>query len=176
MIRLIAILAAAACAYAQSNPVLAQFERLMGQPKDVVNTLVNFPWRLDPPDEFPGLKQVAPGQTIRIASVEQPLHSNPPRKHWENEDATVWVDLVSFSEPDGASQLLRSARQPHSGYHWPNQLLLFSGTRNRSKEALGAALISGSGALLNVGLSTPRSAVFKPLWKTWPVVCSIRPT
>jgi hypothetical protein len=155
MIRLIAMLGVAACAHGQSNPVLAQFERLMGQPKDVVNALVNFPWRLDQPDDLPGLRQAASGQTMRIASVEQPLQSVRRWKHWESEDSTIWVDLVNFSNPDGASQLLRSARQRHSGYHWDNQLLLFSGTGNRNKEALGTALIGGSGALLNVGLKLP---------------------
>jgi hypothetical protein len=33
--------------HAQSNPVAAQFERLMGEPKELVNVLVNLPWNSD---------------------------------------------------------------------------------------------------------------------------------
>lgn len=134
------------------NPVSAQFERLMGQPKEVVNYLANFPWKAELPDELPGLRQVSTGQNIRIASVEQPASAHSMWKHWAGEDGAVWVDLIKFSEPYGASETLQSARQVHSGYRWANQLLLFSGTGDSRKEAIGTALIAANGSLLNVGL------------------------
>lgn len=150
MLRLIVLFGIAACAYGQSNPVLAQFERLMGAPKNIVHALLDFPWKADLPDELPGLHTAARDRDIRIASVVQPLGPYSRWTHWENEDGTVWVDLATFSEPGRAAQLLRSARQPHSGYHWDNQLLLFSGTGDRRREAVGATLIR-DGALLNIG-------------------------
>ena len=61
---------------AQQNPVAAQFERLMGQPKEIVNNLVNFPWKVEPLDELTGFRRVDPGQSIRIGSVEKPARSH----------------------------------------------------------------------------------------------------
>jgi hypothetical protein len=94
----------------QGNPVAAQFERLMGRPKEVVNYLVNFPWKAELPDELPGLRRVSSGQTIRIASVEQAVRAHSRWQRWESEDGNVWVDLVTFTERNGASETLRSAR------------------------------------------------------------------
>ncbi len=142
-------------AYCQSNPVSAQFERLLGQPKDLVNDLVNFPWRADLPGDLPDLRHVPPGESIRIASVQQPMREHSAWRRWESVDGAVWVDLVTVSGPFGASETLRAAGQPHSGYQWANQMLLFSGTGDRRKEALGAALIGGNGLLLNVGMKLP---------------------
>ena len=133
----------------------AQFERLMGQPKEVVGHLVNFPWNSESPDALPGFRRVPHGQTIRIVSVEKPVADPSRWTHWESEDGNAWVDLVGFANPHDAAETLRSAGQPHSGYHWANQLLLFSGTGDRRKEAVGAALIGGNGSLLNVGLKLP---------------------
>ena len=139
----------------QVNPVASQFERLMGQPKELVNDLVNFPWKADLPEELPGFRQVSHAQNIRIASVEQPARAHSSWKRWESEDGTAWIDLVHFTEPRGASETLQSAGQPNSGYRWANQILLFSGTGDRRKEAIGAALIAGNGLVLNVGLKLP---------------------
>ena len=137
---------------AQQNPVAAQFERLMGQPKEIVNNLVNFPWKVEPLEELTGFRRVDPGQSIRIGSVEKPARSHSQWQHWESEDGAAWVDLLTFTEPFEASQTLRRVRQPHSGYQWANQHLLFSGTGDRRKEAVAAALIAGNGCLLNLGL------------------------
>jgi carboxyl-terminal processing protease len=155
MFRLIALLCiAGSTAYTQTNPVIAQFERLMGQPKDVVGHLVNFPWKAGLPETLSGFRRVPFAQTIRIASMEKPVRDHSRWMHWESEDRNAWVDLIRFTESWGATETLRAARQPHSGYMWENQILLFSGTGDRSKEALGAALIGG-GMLLNVGLKLP---------------------
>jgi hypothetical protein len=48
--------------YAQGNPVAAQFDRLMGQPKELVNDLVSFPWNAQSPDALPGFRRVPHGQ------------------------------------------------------------------------------------------------------------------
>ncbi len=141
--------------WAQGNPVGAQFDRLMDQPKEVVGDLVTFPWIAEIPDSLPGFRKVPHGRTIRMVSVERPVEDFSQWRHWESEDGLAWVDLVSFAKPFTATQMLESARQPHSGYHWANQLLLFSGTGNRSKEAVGATLIAGNGFLLNAGLKLP---------------------
>jgi hypothetical protein len=117
----------------KATPVLAQFERLMGEPKNIVHALLDFPWKADLPDELPGLHTAAQDRAIRIASVEQPLGPYSRWTHWENEDGTVWVDLATFSELGRAAQPLLAARQPHSGYHWDNQLLLFSGTETAAE-------------------------------------------
>ncbi|HLK62398.1 MAG TPA: S41 family peptidase [Bryobacteraceae bacterium] len=143
------------CAAAQENPVLSQFERLMGQPKSLAASLVDLPWNAEPPETLPGFQRKPHGQTIRVVSVERPLEGASQWTHWESEDHLAWVDLVRFSTPYGASQLLQTARQPHSGYHWANQLLLFSGTGDLRKEAVGTTLIGSNGTLLNVGLQLP---------------------
>ena len=156
MLRLIGLFwFATAAVQAQGNPVAAQFERLMGQPKEVVNDLANFPWKTETPGELPGFRQVAAGPNIRIASVEQPSGDHSRWTHWESEDGNAWIDVVAFAMPYGASVTLQSARQPHSGYFMANQVLLFSGTGNRRKEAVGAALIAANGSLLNVGVKLP---------------------
>jgi carboxyl-terminal processing protease len=146
---------AGSAAQAQTNPVIGQFQRLMGEPKDVVGHLINFPWRASLPDALPGFRRVPSPKTIRIASVERPARDHSRWTHWESEDGNAWVDLIRFTESWGGTETLRASRQPHSGYIWENQTLLFSGTGDRSKEALGAAMIAGGGLLLNVGVKLP---------------------
>jgi hypothetical protein len=140
---------------AQDNPVAAQVERLMGQPKDSVNLLVNFPWKAESPDALPGFRRVPHGQTIRIVSVQKPVEDTTQWTHWESEDGLAWVDLVNFTNPYGAAATLQSARQLYSGYRSVNQLILFSGTGNLRREAVGATLIGANASLLNVGLRLP---------------------
>lgn len=154
-LRAIALLSlAAAAAHTQDNPLKSQFDRLMGQPKDVVNAIVNFPWKADPPQTIPGFHQAAPPDKLRIGSAETTPHDQSGWRHWESEDGSAWVDILTFSSPFGASQTL-NVHQAHSGYEWDNQHLLFSGTADLRKEALAAALISGNGKLLNIGLKLP---------------------
>lgn len=149
------VLAAGMAAYSQENPVAGQFERLMGQPKDLVNDLVNFPWRPAPLDGIRGFHAAEPGDKLRIASART-APRNPVRwQHWESDDGAAWLDLVTFREPYGATETLAANHQPHSGYEWANQHLLFSGTGDRKREALGAALISANGSLLNLGVQLP---------------------
>jgi hypothetical protein len=135
--------------------VAAQFDRLMGQPKELVSDLVSFPWNAESPNALLGFRRVPHGQRIRMASVEKPVRDSTQWVHWETEDGIAWVDLVGFSNANGAEQTLQSAGQPHSGYHWANQLLLFSGTGERAREAVGATLIAANGSLLNIGLKLP---------------------
>jgi hypothetical protein len=140
---------------AQTNPVMDQFNRLMGAPKHVTGMLLDYPWRANLPAELAGLRMVEHGPKIRIASVESPLSDVASWKRWESEDGTAWVDLVVFKESYTATEMIQSAHQRHSGYIWANQLLLFSGTGDRQKEALGAAVAATGGTLLNVGMRLP---------------------
>src|SRR5437016_7383685 len=72
------------------------------------------------------------------------------RKHDEHPD-----NLVDFSQAFGATQLLQSGHQPHSGYIEGNQLLLFSNQADAHREAVGDALIGPGQTLLNVGIQLP---------------------
>src|SRR6476660_4903114 len=99
LVGLVAFCGIAASAYGQSNPVLAQFERLMGEPKNIVHALLDFPWKADLPDELPGLHTAARDRAIRIASVEQPLGPYSRWTHWENEDGTVYQSQWSDQPP-----------------------------------------------------------------------------
>jgi len=140
---------------AQDFPLAQQFNFLMGDPKSAVNALINFPWIADSPGSLPGFTRQAPKDTIRIVSVETPIKDSTDWKHWESDDGSVWIDLVTFAHPAQAAALLKSAGQPHSGYHWQNQLLLISETQVESKDAVGTALITPAGAILNVGVKLP---------------------
>src|SRR5207237_8878146 len=76
------------------------------------------------------------------------------RKHDEHPD-----NLVDFSQAFGATQLLQSAHQPHSGYIEGNQLLLFSNQADAHREAVGDALIGPGQTLLNVGIHLPLASL-----------------
>src|ERR1051326_6387498 len=156
MHRLIAVLwIGGISATAQNNPVEAQFKRLMGEPKELASQLSSFPWKAELPDTFPGFKRVLPTDRIRIVSVEQNPREHSRWTRWDSADGAAWVDLIHFAEPYGVSVTLAAARQPHSGYIWDNQLLLFSGTGDSNKEAIGTALITSDGSMLNVGVKLP---------------------
>jgi hypothetical protein len=43
---------------AQTNPVMDQFNRLMGAPKHVTGMLLDYPWRANLPAELAGLRRV----------------------------------------------------------------------------------------------------------------------
>src|SRR5258708_30002413 len=117
MLRLATLLFLAGCvAHAQSSPLRTQFDRLMGQPQDVVGHLINFPWRADLPDTLPGFRRVPPGQTMRLAAVERPVRSHSQWTHWESDDGNAWVDLIRFTEPCGAAETIRAGRQTRSGH------------------------------------------------------------
>ena len=139
----------------QDNAVLGEFNRLMGDPKQLVGKLLDYPWKSDAPVELPGLRPVEHGPTIRIVSLQRPLTGFSSWRRWESEDGAVWVDLVSFPQPGLATEIVSSSRQPHSGFIGDNQLLLFSGTGDASKEAIGAAVATASGTLLNIGVKNP---------------------
>lgn len=137
---------------AEGFPLAVQLDYLMGIPKSTVNALVNFPWITGSPDSLSGFKRETTKGSLRIVSIETPVQESSDWKHWESDDGAVWIDLVTFAHPAQATTVLRAAGQPHSGYHWANQLLLFSGTGDENREAAGAALIAPTGALLNVGV------------------------
>src|SRR5437016_2425871 len=140
---------------ADSNPLIDQFNRLMGEPREIVGALVNYPWKAGRPESLDGLQRVPPGASIRIVSLELPLSEYARWAHWTSPDGALWIDLVDFSQAFGATQLLQSAHQPHSGYIEGNQLLLFSNQADAHREAVGAALIGPGQTLLNVGIQLP---------------------
>jgi C-terminal processing protease CtpA/Prc len=158
MLRLLALATVAMCASGQSDPFEAQYQRLMGEPKELVNILASFPWKSAPLADLPGLRPASPGQTIRIVSVERPMQSQTEWKHWQSADGAAWLDIATFSTPYGPLQVMGSARQPHSGYQGDTQLLLFSGTESRATEAVGTAFINGNGTLVNIGVKLGMAA------------------
>jgi C-terminal processing protease CtpA/Prc len=149
---MIFFLSMAHTAYAQTFPYEAQFRRLMGEPKEMVSAFIMYPWQDNVQVSLAELSNVPHGNVIRIASVERPASGYNRWSHWESADHTVWVDLLDFPLRDTATELLGSAGQTHSGYHWENQLLLFTNFCDADKDALGAALLGHSGQLLNVGI------------------------
>ena len=149
---MIFFLSMAHTAHAQTFPYEAQFRRLMGEPNETVSAFVMYPWQDNVQVSLAELNNVPHGDVIRIASVERPASGYNRWSHWESADHSVWVDLLDFPLRDAATELLGSAGQTHSGYHWENQLLLFTNLCDADKDALGAALLGHSGQLLNVGL------------------------
>lgn len=167
MLRLLCLVTCVAYVYAQENPVASQFDFLMSQPKSLVQALVNYPYNQSLPEALPGLNPSSTQGSIRIVSVQKPIEDYSHWKQWKSADGDAWVDLVKFKQPYAAASLLGSARQPHSGYYWGNQLLLFSGTGDASKEAIGTAFITLDGSLLNVGVKLPLAVNWsKPLSDT----------
>ena len=137
---------------AKDFPLAQQFNYLMGNPKSTVDALVNFPWIADSPESLPGFTRQAPRQTIRIVSVETSLQNTSNWSHWESDDGIVWIDLLTFVHPAQASALLKLRQPVYAGYHWANQLLLYSETQDANREAVGTTLITPTGAVLNVGV------------------------
>jgi carboxyl-terminal processing protease len=137
---------------AQTFSYEAQFKRLMGEPKEIVSALVIYPWRDGKPEPLNGLNEVPHSNTIRIVSVERTISDYSRWLHWNSQDGTTWVDIVDFPSRQAATELLQSTRQIYSGYHWGDQLLLFTNLCDSAKDAIGAALIGPSGYLLNVGI------------------------
>lgn len=167
MLRLLCFILCSVCGYAQGNPVASQFDFLMNQPKSIVQALVNYPYKQELPEALPGLNPSSAQGRIRIVSVQKPIDGYSRWKQWKSADGDVWVDLIRFKQPYAATALLGSARQPHSGYHEGNQLLLFSGTGDPDKEAVGAVFITPDGSLLNVGVKLPLAVSWsKPLSDT----------
>ena len=138
--------------HAQTLPYDAQFRRLLGEPTETVSALLTYPWKDNIQISPPGLNNTSHGELIRIVSAERPVSAYDRWSHWTNSDGTVWVDVVDFSSKTGAAELLSSADQPYSGYHWENQLLLFSNLCDSNKDAIGAAFISPAGQLVNIGI------------------------
>jgi C-terminal processing protease CtpA/Prc len=145
---------AAVGARSADNPVGAQFDRLMKEPKDLATCLTNFPWKDPAMQQLFGFHEAPPPEKLRIVSALVTPRPQPKWRHWESEDGAAWIDLLTFSEPSGASDALSRSHQPHSGYEWDNQHLLFSGTGNLQKEAVGAAIVQGR-RLLNLGMKLP---------------------
>lgn len=138
--------------HAQTFSYEPQFKRLMSEPKEIVSALVIYPWRDGNPASLNGLNEVPRGNTIRIVSVELPISDYSRWLHWSSSDGTTWVDVVDLPSRHAATELLRSAGQTHSGYHWESQLLLFTNLCDSGKDAVGTALVGPSGRLLNVGI------------------------
>jgi carboxyl-terminal processing protease len=131
----------------------AQFDHLMGDPKETVSALVLYPWKSEVQITLPGLSDAPHGDSIRMVSIERPVAGYTRWSHWNNADGTAWVDVVDFPSRFTAIDLLASASQLHSGYRWEDQLLLFTNLCDAGKDAVGAALIGPSGRLLNVGMT-----------------------
>src|SRR5215467_3694558 len=86
----------ASTARAQDFPYEAQFQHLMGEPKETASALVTYPWKGNPQLSIPELSNAPHGSSIRIVSVERPLSNFSRWSHWESADHTVWVDLLDF--------------------------------------------------------------------------------
>jgi carboxyl-terminal processing protease len=138
--------------YAQDFPYEAQLQRLMDEPNETVSALVIYPWRDDVRISLPGLNETPHGNSIRIVSAERPVSGYSRWSHWNSPDDTIWMDVLNFPSRDAATELLGSGAQLHSGYRWDNQLLLFTNLCDLDQDAVGAALISPTGHLLNVGI------------------------
>ena len=67
---------------ADSNPLIDQFNRLMGEPREIVGALVNYPWKAGRPESLDGFQRVPPGASIRIVSLELPLSEYARWAHW----------------------------------------------------------------------------------------------
>lgn len=143
--------------HAQSLPYDAQFHRLLGEPKETVSALLIYPWKDNVQVSPPGLDNTPHGDSIRIVSAERPVSGYDRWSHWTNSYGTVWVDVVDFSSKTGAAELLSSAHQRYSGYHWENQLLLFTNLCDSNKDAVGTAFISPAGQLVNIGIKLERA-------------------
>lgn len=145
-------LAVAFSIHAQTFPYDVQFDHLMGEPNETVNALVLYPWRNDLQISLPGLKTAPHGVSIRIVSAVVPVSGYSRWSHWSSSDDAFWVDILDFPARALAQALLQSAAQPNSGYRWENQLLLFTNRCDASKDAVGAAVVTPGGRLLNVGV------------------------
>lgn len=143
--------------HAQTLPYDAQFHRLLGEPKETVSALLIYPWKDNVQVSPPGLNNIPHGDSIRIVSAERPVSGYDRWSHWTNSYGTVWVDVVDFSSKTGAAELLSSAHQRYSGYHWENQLLLFTNLCDSNKDGVGTAFISPAGQLVNVGIKLERA-------------------
>ena len=150
-------LSMSAAVHAQTFPYEAQFQRLMGEPKETLSALLSYPWKDNVQVSPPGLNNTTHGETIRIVSAERPVSGYDRWSHWSNSDGTVWVDVVDFSSKTGAAELLSSANQRNTGYLWENQLLLFTSYCDSNKDAIGAAFISPAGQLVNIGIRLERA-------------------
>lgn len=139
---------------AQTLPYDAQFNRLLGEPKETVSALLTYPWKDNVQVSPPGLNNTSHGDSIRIVPAERPVSGYDRWSHWTNSDGTVWVDVVDFSSKTGAAELLSSAN------HWENQLLLFTNLCDANKDAIGTAFISPTGQLVNVGIKLERAICF----------------
>jgi carboxyl-terminal processing protease len=137
---------------AQAFPYETQFKRLMNEPNEIVSAFAIYPWREGNPGSLNGLNDAPHGKAIRIVSVERPVSDFSSWFHWSSADGTTWVDIVDLPSRQAAIELLQSAVQIHSGYHWDNQLLLFTSLCDSDKDAVGTALVGPSGRLLNVGI------------------------
>lgn len=115
-----------ATVHAQTFRYEAQFNRLMGEPKETVSALIKYPWRDNPRVSLTALNDFTHGDSIRIVSVNRPTSRYNHWSHWDSPDHTIWVDLLDFSSRNAAVDLLASAAQRHSGYRWEDQLLPFT--------------------------------------------------
>jgi carboxyl-terminal processing protease len=154
---LVLLFSLSASVHAQAFPYEAQFKRLMGEPNETVSALAIYPWMDSLQISLPELSNSSHSNSIRIVSVERPVSGYTHWSHWSNSDGTAWADMLDFPSRSEATDLLRSAVQLHSGYRWTNQLLLFTNLCDVSKEAIGAALISPTGHLLNVGIKLKKA-------------------
>jgi carboxyl-terminal processing protease len=139
----------------ESRTMKPRFERVIGDPRETVQILAGFPWRNGSPDALEGFHRVAAGEKIRIVAVERPVRNSSQWKHWESPDGAVWIDLIHFTNPFAAAELLRSGRQRHSGFYSFTQYIFFSESVEKGKDALGTAMIAADGSVLNVGVKIP---------------------
>ncbi len=130
------------------------FERLMGEPRELVAALRTLPWKSTLPSTLTGLERRAGGPTIRVASVDRPVANAGRRLHFASPDGDVWVDILELPRNE-TRNLLGGALQPHSGILDAEQVLVFTNHGSAGKEALGAAVFNSGRFLLNAGMGLP---------------------
>jgi hypothetical protein len=87
----------AATAHAQTSPFKAQSRHLMGEAKERVSALVNYPWKDNPQVSIPELSNGPHGSSIRIVSFERPVSNYSRWSHWDSPDRTTWIDVPGAS-------------------------------------------------------------------------------
>jgi carboxyl-terminal processing protease len=139
-----------AVSYASGAPALdASFNRLIGAPRKAVEQLGSLPWRVDVSPSLEGFQKSAGSGSIRIGSIDRPLTNARAWLHFtRGED---WIDFVQMPSRGDASQLVFSARQPHSGFIEPNWLLFFTISNDSRKESVAAAITGPEGWMISVG-------------------------
>ena len=115
--------------HAQSNPVAAQFERLMGEPKELVNALVNLPWNPDVPGSLAGFRPVEPGQTILAHFISRSMEGSM----WRTRQYNLTFEAVG--RPQTWYEFGADKIEPSAGTHYNGPVYVLTSPSTCSAEA-----------------------------------------